>query len=50
MLRQLLASGRLPVLRLGRRVLIPRSAVEVMVATAASTPIDVGPRTDRLGR
>jgi excisionase family DNA binding protein len=37
-LRQLLASGRLPVLRLGRRVLIPRSAIGALVAGAAAEP------------
>jgi excisionase family DNA binding protein len=50
MLRQLIACGQLPALRLGRRVLIPRSAVEAMVASAASTPIGGAPLTGRSGR
>jgi excisionase family DNA binding protein len=36
-LRQLIASGQLPVLRLGRRVLIPISAIEALVSQAAAS-------------
>jgi hypothetical protein len=50
MLRQLIACGQLPVLRLGRRVLIPRSAVEAMVTKAASTQIGVAPLPRRSRR
>jgi excisionase family DNA binding protein len=34
MLRQIIRAGRLPILKIGRRVLIPRQAVEQLVAEA----------------
>jgi excisionase family DNA binding protein len=47
-LRQLIGRGQLPVLRLGRRVLIPRSGIEAMVAEAASAQRGVASPTGRL--
>ena len=39
-LRWLINSGQLPVLRVGRRVLVPRQAVETMVAQVCSTTVN----------
>jgi excisionase family DNA binding protein len=36
MLRQMLRTGQLPILKIGRRVLIPRQAVEQLVAEACT--------------
>ena len=38
MLRQMIRVERLPILRIGRRVLIPRQAVEALVAGACGEP------------
>jgi len=45
-LRQLIASGQLPVLRIGRRVLVPRQAVEALVAAAITGRQETAPSPD----
>ena len=46
MLRQMIRVERLPILRIGRRVLIPRQAIEALVAGACGTSRDTtGPST-----
>lgn len=43
MLRQMIRSGQLPILKIGRRVLIPRQGVEQLVAAACTGRVTMVP-------